>query len=134
MDLFTVWMLFIIFLYNNHSLLEPFEQILKCPQEANQHQTFTKASHLQGFLMLLRNPRRKRPSQLPLPSWYLLHQDTQEQQSLRLHIVTEKQHPLPNRYLPHQDTQEQQSLRLHIVTEKQHQSLKSSRFKTMEIK
>lgn len=69
-----------------------FEQILKSPQEANQHQTFTKASHLQGFLMFLRNPSRKRPSQLPLPSRFLLHQDSQEPQSQRLHIVTEKQH------------------------------------------
>ena len=100
--LFGCYLLF--FLYDNHSLLG-FEQILKSPQEANQHQTFTKASHLLGFLMLLRNPKRKRPSHLPLLSRYLLHQDTQEQQSQRLHIVTEK-----------------------LL-----QSLKSSGFKTMEL-
>jgi len=89
---------------DNHSLPEPFEQILKSPQEANRHQTFTKASNLQGFLMFLRNPRRKRPSQLLL-----------------------------NRYLLHQDSQDQQSQRQHIVTEKQHQFLKISRFKIMQL-
>jgi len=92
------------FPYDNHSLSEPFEQILKSPQEANHHQTFTKAFNLQGFLMFLRNRRRKRASQLLL-----------------------------NRYLLHQDSQDQQSQRLHIVTEKQHQFLKTSRFKTMEL-
>lgn len=89
--------------YDNHSLSEPFEQILKSPQEANHHQTFTKASNLQGLLMFLRNPRRKSPNQLLL-----------------------------NRYLLHQDSQDQQSQRLYIVTEKQHQFLKTSSFKTME--
>ena len=79
-------------LNDNYSLPEPFEQILRSPQEANQHQAFVKAFLLLGFLMFLRSPSGKRLSRrLPLPNHYLLHQDNQEQQSQRLSIEREKQ-------------------------------------------
>jgi len=90
-----VWMKIRSYLLFGSMPVPILNDIYSCAQKINNHQTFTKASHLlQGILIWQRSPSRKRLSQLPLPGHHHLHQDDQEHQNQRLPSMREKQYQL----------------------------------------